>query len=752
VTLRKPSVTSPYDTVTNSSYDNYDSATAFTFTNTTDANGHVTKVGYDAIGHVVETIDAAGNTNHFIYQHDLLQKIRDANGNETSYSYNPTRELASITYPDGSVELYTTSNGTLFGRTDRLGNSVQYSYDPLGRLLSVQYSGTNNYGGRLGQFYSYDGQKLSGLDDSPKTASLLHTYSYDSSWRLTVDDTLGAEKRTYTYVGNGSLLSSYTIQPPYGTNTPPQTVTYGYGPNGQVTSQIWSWLPNAPFIFEYTPTYRYSRVTFPNGQQRRFTYDNQDRLTNITNTAPAGNTIASFDYGYDYDWQLGDYLMRGQRTSVSAAAPGAANVVGGLTKYSYDANYQLVRVDYPSNNYDAWTYDAIGNRVGRHHPVYGWVVPYSYYTNGSGANTQRLRNDGYYDFSYDAAGHVTSAVTPYSSDTYTWDYAGRLTAYAGKTYTYDAFGRTSLVIGGSTTRYISVDGHTVSERNSATGVQNDYLFGPGIDEPLAKRAANGSVTYFGVDGLGSVVVATDSIGSTLSSSAYSPWGEAATAPSELFGYTGREVGGPSWYYRARYYDAARGRFLSEDPLFRKFHVYTYGLNDPLSNTDPTGLYSTRNCNTPPFSQSAVNGQLSVLCKQKLPSSRCQRAMRNASRQATGDPDALPGCMQGLCNGNAVVTCDPTCPACGKNSIAEGIVLGGGNSGCPGAPPNRDNNYQGGPNGGPAGAGETIFHESVHTCFTGAEPDMPGMSAAYFRYLEMECYGWRDPNAPRIGAP
>jgi RHS repeat-associated protein len=750
VTLPKPSATSPYDTVVTSSYDNYDPNIGLTFTNTTDANGHITKVGYDALGHVAQTIDAAGNINQFIYQYDLLHKIRDANGNETNYGYGPTRNLTTVTYPDGSTETYNASGGTLFSRTNRLGKTIRYVYDGIGRIASALYDGLyNNFGGRVGQFYAYDGQKLLELQDSQTSAVMIHDYTYDSSWRPTVDNTIGGEKKTYAYFNTGSLVASYTIQPPSGTNTPTQSVSYGFGANGQVTSETWSWLPSAPFTFDYTPTGRYNSITFPNGQQRRFTYDNQDRLASIDNIAPDAQTIASFAYAYDYDWQTSSYSMRGQRTSVFVTAPNAPNVASGLTKYSYDALYQLTRADYPDNTFEAWTYDAVGNRLSRRQ-LNGWILPYTYYTNASGGNTQRLRNDGIFDFTYDVAGNVATSSAFGAS--YGWDYAGRLTSYSGKTYAYDAFGRTLSETGGSTTRYISMDGHTVGERNSATGIVNDYIFGPGIDEPLAKRAANGSITYFGVDGLGSIVVATDSIGSILSSSGYSPWGEAAYSPTELFGYTGREAGGPSWYYRARHYDAARGRFLSEDPLFKKFHVYAYGLNDPLSNTDPTGLYSTRNCNTPPFSQSAVNGQLSVLCKQRLPSARCQRAMRNASRQATGDPDALPACMQGLCSGNAVVTCDASCPACGKNSIAEGIVLGGGNSGCPGSPPNKDNNYQGGPNGGPVGAGETIFHESVHTCFTGAEPDMPGMSAAYFRYLEMECYGWRDPNAPGIGAP
>jgi RHS repeat-associated protein len=94
-----------------------------------------------------------------------------------------------------------------------------------------------------------------------------------------------------------------------------------------------------------------------------------------------------------------------------------------------------------------------------------------------------------------------------------------------------------------------------------------------------------------VDGLGSVVFAADPTGAVPIYAVYSPWGEATTPLTELFGYTGRETGGGSWYYRARYYDAAHGRFLSEDPLLTPAggSWYSYAANQPVMLTDPTGL-------------------------------------------------------------------------------------------------------------------------------------------------------------------
>ena len=49
------------------------------------------------------------------------------------------------------------------------------------------------------------------------------------------------------------------------------------------------------------------------------------------------------------------------------------------------------------------------------------------------------------------------------------------------------------------------------------------------------------------------------------------------------------------YYRARYYDAALGRFLNEDPLRFKANTvnfYEYAYDNPMIFTDPSGMQQT----------------------------------------------------------------------------------------------------------------------------------------------------------------
>ena len=54
----------------------------------------------------------------------------------------------------------------------------------------------------------------------------------------------------------------------------------------------------------------------------------------------------------------------------------------------------------------------------------------------------------------------------------------------------------------------------------------------------------------------------------------------------------------AWYYRARYYDPAAGRFLSEDPLGGAGNgpnFYAYVGNNPASFNDPAGLCPQTQC-------------------------------------------------------------------------------------------------------------------------------------------------------------
>ena len=114
-----------------------------------------------------------------------------------------------------------------------------------------------------------------------------------------------------------------------------------------------------------------------------------------------------------------------------------------------------------------------------------------------------------------------------------------------------------------------------------------------LDDVLASvNVSSGVVTSYATDALGSVVGVLNSSGSVAGSYGYDPYGNtAASGATSTLQYTGRDNDGAYYYYRARYYDPATARFLSEDPLNigGGANLYAYVGGNPISRIDPLGL-------------------------------------------------------------------------------------------------------------------------------------------------------------------
>jgi RHS repeat-associated protein len=107
-------------------------------------------------------------------------------------------------------------------------------------------------------------------------------------------------------------------------------------------------------------------------------------------------------------------------------------------------------------------------------------------------------------------------------------------------------------------------------------------------------------SYFHADGLGSVVMATNASGSVTLARQYDAWGMLDTGASEPgYAFTGREWDPEAglYYYRARYYEPASGRFISGDPIGfgGGLNFYAYAGGNPVVTGDPTGLCPPAPC-------------------------------------------------------------------------------------------------------------------------------------------------------------
>ena len=136
----------------------------------------------------------------------------------------------------------------------------------------------------------------------------------------------------------------------------------------------------------------------------------------------------------------------------------------------------------------------------------------------------------------------------------------------------------------------------IIQKNNAGTVAARYFRGLAIDEPWLGSNIGAATTnrVYLADALGSVVALTDSSGVISNEYDYEPFTVVTNIGLSLNSYkfTAREDDGTGmYYYRARFFHPALGRFVSEDPL--EFvdgpNIYLYVGDHPLDAIDPQGL-------------------------------------------------------------------------------------------------------------------------------------------------------------------
>ena len=126
-----------------------------------------------------------------------------------------------------------------------------------------------------------------------------------------------------------------------------------------------------------------------------------------------------------------------------------------------------------------------------------------------------------------------------------------------------------------------------------------YLHGPAVDQVLAQDDLHGNVQWMLADHLGTIHDLINSTGQVVNHLKYDAFGNLITqsnsAVQTRYHFTGREFDSETGlqYNRARYYDMALGRFLSEDPIgfaASEVNLYRYVRNRPNISRDPLGTY------------------------------------------------------------------------------------------------------------------------------------------------------------------
>lgn len=314
----------------------------------------------------------------------------------------------------------------------------------------------------------------------------------------------------------------------------------------------------------------------------------------------AGNQ-ALVSYSYDGDGRLSEIAQGSSSVGFTYDGAGRRSTTMSLpdqitAAYSYNQASRLTDVAYSGPNGQIGTltynYDAAGHIIATGGTLARTGLPAATALSVYNAGNQ-LTQWNNSQFTYDANGSLISD----GSNTYHWDARNRLASISGSqsaTFQYDGLGRRQAkVIASSQTNFLFDGINSVQEQGVDGSAIANILTGFGADQTLARTDAAGTHRFL-TDALGSTLALADSDGTLSAQYVYDPFGGTSSSGSTLnpTQYTGRENDGTGlYYYRARYYSAGTGRFISEDPvglLSRDINFYRYAFGNPTRYRDPSG--------------------------------------------------------------------------------------------------------------------------------------------------------------------
>jgi len=367
-------------------------------------------------------------------------------------------------------------------------------------------------------------------------------------------------------------------------------VTRAFDKDGRL-EKVTDWNSNVT-KFTYDPDSDLATTLFPteSKDEDTYAYNDADQMSEVKMLKGA-ETLASLVYTRDNDGQV--------KGATSKGLPGEEKPA-----YEYDENNRLTK-----GATIAYEYDAANNptKIGAGAYKYnaadeletGPSLTYTYNEEGQRTKTKPTTGPAT-TYGYDQAGEMTSVERPKEGEI----------SEIKDTYAYDGNGlRASQTISGTTTYMVwnMTEGLPLLLSDGT----NSYIYGPG-GLPVEQISSGGTVTYLHHDQQGSTRLLTGSTGTVTGKCTYGAYGTptcegTTTTPLGYDGqYTSSDTG--LIYMRARVYDPATAQFLSVDPLGAiSGEPYSYAGDNPINETDPSGLLFGIGLPSPAEAAEAVAG-------------------------------------------------------------------------------------------------------------------------------------------------
>ena len=563
----------------------------------TDQLGRTTVATYDSLNRRVSTTDPRGGVTSFQYDpNGNVTSITDPTGNSTTFEFDYLDRAVRVTDELGN---FSTNDydavGNLVEMVDRNGRKLIYQYDDLNRVRSETWTTAL---GTVENTISYDYDQAGNLLSASDFYSS-YTYTYDDLHRATTVDNVGTPRVPRVVLTNvfDSIGNRTSVVDNAGVS-----IANAYDSRNLLTERIWSGggISDASVRYEYDSRAQISNLKrFQSSNdsvvisETDYQYDVKSRLASLSHKNAIGEVLVNYDYERDLADQLVREIHHGQ-----------------TVEYTRDAGGQLLNTIIDGAVEESYSYDLSGNRIS------GGTV--------TGVDN-RLLSDANDTYEYDAEGNLIRRTDNLSANytTYSFDNRNRLVQsvehdlngeiLSTSNFTYDLFDR--LIVReydadgpGPTTESVlfSVyDGPNVwSDYDDTGAVTSRYLYNDGVDQIAARWSPQNGTGWYLSDRLGTVREILDSVGAIVNELVYDSYGRILTQSNPEFGdrftYTGREWDEALglYYYRARFYDPAMGRFISQDPIgfsSGDANLYRYVGNNPIDHVDPSGNLAVTEC-------------------------------------------------------------------------------------------------------------------------------------------------------------
>jgi RHS repeat-associated protein len=497
---------------------------------------------YDAHDNVKTLTDPLRRTFHYSYDHYDRVTHSDYQDDPSTPYYRP--QSVDIDFNDDANITTVSEHKKDPDNNDVVDTTVEERDLLFDRLV---------HSNQRGVIVDYD-YYANGNRKSVSTPGGLTSYTYDARNRLAQTSVNGAPT-TYTYHQDGRLervdLANVT------------TTTYAYFPTQRVR--------RISHQFEATT--------------RRFTYDYDkngntvsaldETLDNVTGQLVAPSDGTSFEQ-YDAADRLLKFSQAGNTTTY------------GYERYNRKIETVTGRTP-AARNYD---YDQLSERLKKvTDTVADTVTTYTSDDNGNVLARETRPGNERLDFKYDVLNQLKRVTRgppgppPTTNGLYDYDAQGRRVRQ-------DQTDRGQVE---STYDGISVLEESIRSLPASAATRVRYHYD---GSSILAQSAGGTDEYFHQDNLGSTANRSDGFANPTGDFKYDPFGGIRSQPEakSSIAFTGQQFDQSTglYYYGARFYDPALGRFLSQDTYAgqgarpESLQKYLYAYSNPAKFVDPTG--------------------------------------------------------------------------------------------------------------------------------------------------------------------